>query len=151
MISTGVAQETDIQAIHKLGANVTEFEVNDGTVKFWPLEVLQNAVGSQDVLIVVAKNQEKEPIGFVVANLNKSLKKVLIENLYVAPSSRGKDVSGMMLAHLFTIISGYGYEYVATLVPPDATNAIKAYENAGLSRGNTFLWLDKSLTKSFKR
>jgi len=44
-----------------------------------------------------------------------------------------------------------GCEYVATLVPPDANSAISLYAQNGFDRGESFLWLDKSLSDSFKK
>ncbi len=151
MISTGIAQASDLRAIYELGQTVAEFEVNDQTVGFWPQAVVADAITSTDVLVIVARNDREELIGFIIANLNKTLRKVLIENLVVAPHARGRKVGGVMLAHLVAIVSGSGYEYLAALVPLQAESALRAYGEAGFSRGHSFVWLDRTLSRHFRR
>src|SRR2546430_6945712 len=123
MISTHIAQETDINVIYELGKNIPEFEVNEHTVLFWPKEILKAAITSQDVCIIVARAENDQIVGFIIANCNKTLKKAIIENIYVKPENRGQGVSAEMLAHMLSTIKDYGCEYVATLVPQNAEKA----------------------------
>lgn len=139
----------DIAQIYELGKSVTQFSVNDETVTFWPKKLLENAVRSDDVVILVA--EEKTIIGFIIANYNHSLKKAIIENVYVTLEMRGKGIGDKLLEEMLTSLSEKGCEYIATLVPSTAQSAIELYARAGFSQGETFLWLDKSLSKEFKR
>lgn len=139
----------DIDAVCKLGKTVEEFTVNDETVNFWPKELLTQAVGSDDVIILIA--EDGAIVGFLIVNYNRSLKKATIENVYVQPENRGQDVSDQLLEAMFKQLIEVGCEYIATLVPPDAQGAIDLYKRSGFSQGETFTWLDKALGEEFKR
>lgn len=143
------ATSKDINSIHNLGKDVSEFSVNEQTVTFWPKDLLMHAVESDDVVILVAEDSDIR--GFLIVNYNRGLKKALIENVYVHPDARGQGIGDQLLQKMLTILSEAGCEYVATLVPPDAENAIDLYQRSGFERGESFLWLDKVLSESFKK
>lgn len=142
------ATATDVSSIHNLGKSVAEFNVNDVTVTFWPKKLLENAILSDDVIVLIA--EEETVVGFIIANYSHGLKKAIIENVFVAPEMRGKGVGDKLLEEMLAALSDKGCEYIATLVPPSAQSAIKLYERAGFSQGETFLWLDKSVSDSYK-
>lgn len=139
----------DADAIYELGKSVAEFNVSDETVTFWPKELLENAVQSDDVLVFVA--EEETIVGLIIANYNHSLKKAIIENIYVMPAMRGKGVGDKLLKQMLAALSEKGCEYIVTLVPPTAPSAIELYQRAGFSKGETFLWLDKSVGDNFRK
>jgi len=139
----------DIDAVHELGSSVDEFKVNDETVNFWPKELLVQAAQSSDALILVA--EDEGIFGFLVVNYNKSLKKALIENIYVRPDKRDQGIGEQLLEQMFKLLPGIGCEYVATLVPPDARGALELYQRNGFSKGESFVWLDKSLSEEFRK
>lgn len=144
------AQITDIDSIHELGKHVSEFSVNDETVTFWPKDLLAYAIKSEDVLVLVAEDGNNALQGFLIVNYNHGLKKALIENIYVQLDARGQGIGDQLLQKMFELLPGMGCEYVATLVPPDATGAIGLYERSGFAKGESFVWLDRSLSDSFK-
>lgn len=143
------ATSADIEAIYELGRAVDEFTVSDETVNFWPKELLANAVQSNDALILVA--EDEGIIGFLIVNYNSSLKKALIENIYVQPDKRGQGIGDKLLEHMFKLLPDMGCEYVATLVPLDAQDALDLYQRNGLAEGETFVWLDKALASQYKK
>lgn len=143
------ATTTDILPIHELGKSVAEFNVNDETVTFWPKELLENAVRSDDVVILVA--EEEIIVGFIIANYNHSLKKAIIENVFVTPKMRGKGVGDKLLEQMLAALTEKGCEYIATLIPPNAQGAIELYKRAGFSQGETFLWLDRTLSENYRK
>jgi ribosomal protein S18 acetylase RimI-like enzyme len=140
----------DTKALNRLGQNVPEFSVNDGTVNFWPEPLLENAILSKDTLIFVAE-EKREIIGFIIAAYNEGFKKSTIENIYVAPDSRNKGIGSMLLQRLIENLQQRGCKYIATLVPLDAHDAITLYQGAGFAKGGQFLWVDKALGNSFKQ
>lgn len=144
------ATSADVEAIYELGKAVDEFTVSDETVNFWPKELLANAIQSSDALILVAED-EGSTIGFLIVNYNSSLKKALIENIYVQPDKRGQGVGDKLLEYMFKLLPDMGCEYVATLVPPDAQGALDLYQRNGLDKGETFIWLDKALDGQFNK
>lgn len=139
----------DVEAIYELGKAVDEFTVSNETVNFWPKKLLANAVQANDVLILVA--EDEGIIGFLIANYNSSLKKALIENIYVQPDKRSQGVGDKLLEYMFKLLPDIGCEYVATLVPLDAQGALDLYQRNGLAKGETFVWLDKALGSQFKK
>jgi ribosomal protein S18 acetylase RimI-like enzyme len=143
------AAPEDVAEIHKLGEKVSEFSVNDETVTFWPIDLLKRAITSDDALVLVADEDGIQ--GFLIVNYNHSLRKALIENIYVLPAWRGHYIGDQLVRHMLKILPGMGCEYVATLVPLDAQSAINLYERCGFDRGESFLWLDISMTAAFKK
>lgn len=71
--------------------------------------------------------------------------------MYIKPDTRGQGIGDKLLATVFTVLLDQGCEYVATLVPPDAHNAIALYKKHGFSKGEQFVWLDQSLSDNFKK
>lgn len=138
----------DVEAIHALGKNISEFSVNNSTVTFWPKEILASAVKSDDVIILVAE-ESNNITGFIIANYNKGLRKAVIENIYVNPEKRGAGIGGKLLKKLLNVLRKQNCEYVATLIPTDGQGALDMYEHAGFKKGDTFLWLDKTLSSGF--
>lgn len=139
----------DVEAIYELGKAVHEFAVNDDTVNFWPKQILRNAVQSKDALVYVA--EDDEVVGFVIVNYNHAFKKALIENIYVHPDKRDQGIGDTLLKEILNGLAEIGCEYVTTLVPVDAKGAINLYTNAGFSQGETFLWLDRPLSDTFRQ
>ncbi len=75
----------------------------------------------------------------------------MIENIYVRAEMRGQGVGDQLLQKASEILQEMGCEYIATLVPLDANSAISLYERSSFSRGEPFLWLDKSLSDLFEK
>jgi len=148
MILIDKAEDRDVEAIHSLGETVSGFSVNDETVTFWPKDILAQAINSSDTCILVAKI-DQQIVGFIVANLNLSLRKAIVENVYVRPENRGAGVGGRLLDKLFATLKDMATEYVCTLIPLGAEDASHLYLSAGFSKGESFLWLDKSLSGTF--
>ena len=139
---------SDLEDIHKVGNTVPEFEVSEATVSFWPKEVLQNAIISEEVIVLVAE-LGPELCGFIIASYSAGLRKTTIENIYVKPDKRGQGCADALLENLEKNLREKGCDYIATLVPPTASGAIELYERRGFSKGHTFLWMDKSLGEAF--
>jgi len=151
MILIRGAKHQDIEVLWSLGKTVAEFSVNNNeTITFWPKDILGKAVSSSDTLILVAEANQ-QIVGFIIANLNVSLRKAIIENVYVSPENRDAGIGSKLLAELLANLDGTNIEYVSTLIPLDADNASRLYLEAGFSKGEPFLWLDKSLSDTFKQ
>jgi len=150
MIKTRQATILDVEALSKLGQDVSEFSVSDETIGFWPQEILQNIVVSNDAILLVAEDAS-ELKGFIIANCNKAFKKVIIENIYVSPIARNLGVGKQLLSELLTLIEKDGYEYVSTLIPLEAHEASKLYIDFGFAKGEIFQWLDRSLSNNFNQ
>lgn len=150
MFEVRQATTTDIDAIHKFGQTVPEFEVNKQTVSFWPKQILRSAIDSHDVVVLIAES-ESRLCGFVIANYNMGLRKAHIENIFVEPDKRGFGCAEALLKNLEAALTSKGCEYIATLVPPGAARAIEAYGRNGFTKGEDFVWMDKVLAPAFKR
>jgi ribosomal protein S18 acetylase RimI-like enzyme len=145
-----LAEDQDIDQLYALGLGVSEFEVSAETVEFWPKATLSAAVGSPDVAIAVAVDDGKV-LGFAIANINPTLRKAMIENLFVSPDRRGKGIGGDIVRYLCDVVTAaYNCSYIATLVPPEAEGALQTYQQSGFVKGESFVWLDKAFGE-FKR
>ena len=75
----------------------------------------------------------------------------IIENIYVSPENRGAGIGSKLLEELLASLSGVAIEYVSTLIPLGADKTSRLYLEAGFSKGEAFLCLDKSITETFKQ
>lgn len=141
MIEIRKATTEDIPVVHAIGEDVDEFHTSDQAPNFWPESILSNCINKNDVYFFVATSDNKI-LGFVIANLNKSLSKVLIENIYVKPDFRGQGIGTSLAKKVIGTAKTDQYQFVSVLTPPDDVAAIKTYEKAGFSRGEVFLWPD---------
>lgn len=144
------AKLEDTKTINTLGQNVDEFATGKATVTFWPESILESAVQTDTVMTLVAEI-EGNIAGFIIGNCNKSLRKVLIENLYVHPTYRRQGIGSKLAQALINEAGVQGYEYLAALVPPDDKAAIKTYQKVGFTPGEQFLWFDYSTSKRFRK
>ncbi len=149
MIKVRHAMASDIEALSRLGQDVSEFSVSDKTIGFWPQEILQDIVGSSDAILLVAEDAS-ELKGFIIVNCNKTFKKVIVENIYVSPTARNLGIGKQLLSRLLTLVEKNGYEYVSTLIPSEAHEASRLYTDSGFAKGEVFRWLDKSLSNNFR-
>lgn len=149
MVTIRKAQPEDADSIFTLGVTIPEFVVNEQTVNFWPKHILREAIAAKDTVILVAEI-DHEVVGFIIASLTSSLRKATIENIYVTNENRGNGIGDGLLASLLQILNDSSIEYIATLVPTGAVEATKLYETTGFEKGKTFVWLDKSITNTFK-
>lgn len=130
-----------MSAVYSLGENVDEFHTSDQAPNFWPEAVLRECVEKDDVYFFVAVSND-EIVGFIIANCNKSLSKTLIENIFVRPDFRGQGIGTRLAKKVVESARSDAYQFISVLTPPDDDAAIKTYEQAGFSKGETFLWLD---------
>lgn len=141
MIEIRTATDSDVAIIHRLGEAVDEFHTSDQAPNFWPETILRNCIDKKDVIFLVAISGD-EIVGFVIVNLNKSLSKALIENIFVVPNFRGQGIGSRLARGAIDAAKSDRYQFIAVLTPPDDEAAIRAYKAAGFSKGGTFLWLD---------
>ncbi len=141
MVEIRAVKKEDIPIIHKLGEHVDEFHTSDQAPNFWPEAILRNCVDKDDVYFFVAI-AHNELVGFIIANLNKSLSKALIENIFVRPDFRGQGIGTGLTRKIIDAAKADHYQFISVLTPPDDVAAIKTYESAGFSKGELFLWLD---------
>lgn len=144
------AQRKDLNSIVRLGNTVSEFQVSDEVVTFWPKEIVERCIKDNQNPIIVAV-QDDEIVGFIIANYNPSFKKAIIENVFVSPEYRGQKVGESLLERLVKDLRELGCEYVCTLIENQSTFAIDFYKRNGFSRGIDCAWLDRVLEESFKK
>ena len=142
------ATQSDAEQIHRAGEHVSEFSVSNETITFWPKETLEQIIASPEAIVLVAEEADKL-YGFIIGNCNKAFGKVLIENIYVRPSHRKEGVGNALLSKLIVAAKESGYQYISTLVPLDASEALCLYLDSGFTKGEAFLWLDKHLSEKF--
>jgi len=140
MIEIREALIEDVSTVYKMGENVNEFHTSDQAPNFWPEDILRNCIAKDDVSFFVAQ-VDSEIAGFIIANLNKSLRKTEIENIFVKPNFRHRGIGTSLAKKVVEVAKLNKYQFVSVLTPLDDIAAIKTYEEAGFTRGETFLWL----------
>ncbi len=87
-------RQGDTQEVYDLGKNEPYF------VCFWPEEVVRSLPNARDVLSLVAE-ENKEIVGFVIAPYSETLKKMVVENLFVKDNYRIKLYEGKVISQHF--------------------------------------------------
>lgn len=140
------ARLEDINNIWKLGKNVSEFEIAENIVTFWPVSILKNCINKEDVLILVAELENKL-IGFPILNINKSLCKTEIENIYILEEHRKKGYGDTLLDKSLQEIKNRNIENVCAM----SDNIVEFLEKRGFTKGNQFYWMDLAFSERFKK
>lgn len=139
------AKNEDINEIWRIGNKVSEFKTADNIVIFWPKETLYNCIDKKDILFYIVE-LEKKIIGFSIINLNKSLGKAEIENIYILEQYRKKGVGRKLLDIAIKELKNLNYDNVNAL----SNDAIQFYKHYGFSEGENFKWMDYVLSEKFK-
>jgi len=135
------ARLEEVQIIHNLGEGVDEFHTSDQTPNFWPEAILAECIDKENVYFFVA-TKNGQIAGFIIANCNKSLSKVLIENIFVVPEFRDQGIGTELAKKVVATAKSEGYQFIITLIPPDDMAATMTYEKADFARGEVFVWMD---------
>ncbi len=140
------AKKEDIEEIWNIGNNVSEFKTAENVVTFWPKEILENCIDKDDILFYVVATENKI-IGFSIVNLNKSLGKAEIENIYVLPEYRKNKIGTEILNEILKELKDRKYNNVNCL----ADEAVEFYKRYGFTKGKNFAWMDIALSDEFKK
>lgn len=141
-----IAKKEDVEQIENIGNHVSEFKTAENVVIFWPKEILENCINKEDILFYVAETENKI-IGFSLVNLNKSLGKAEIENIYVLPKYRKNKIGTAILDEILQELKIREYNNVNCL----ADEAIEFYKKYGFTKGKKFAWMNMTLSDSFRR
>lgn len=145
-MKTRIAKKEDVEQVWNIGNNVSEFKTAENVVIFWPKEILENCINKEDILFYVVEIENKI-IGFSIVNLNQSLGKAEIENIYVLPKYRKNKIGTALLDKILQELKIRNYNNVNCLVD----EAISFYEKYGFTKGKDFVWMDIVLSDKFKR
>lgn len=143
-------EEKDIKIIFELGKNISGFEVSNDIVTFWPIKLLKNSVGKDDVIFLVIE-KEKNIIGFIIMNLNYSLSKGEIEDIYIIEDERNKGYGSMLLKRTIDIAKSKGINYKIEYINALTNTAEGFFEKNDFIKGNKFTWFSLPLTDIFKK
>ncbi|MCK4635240.1 MAG: GNAT family N-acetyltransferase [Candidatus Moranbacteria bacterium] len=149
-MKTRKATIKDIDKIICLGSLINEFKVNNKVVNFWPKKVLADCINSKNNPILVVENN-KEIIGFIIANYNPSFKKAIIENIFVTPDNRGEGIGKLLLNDLLDLLKKLNCEYICSLVEISNDTAIDFYLKNNFDKGIKCVWLDKIIDSLFEK
>lgn len=141
-----IAKKEDVQQVWNIGNNVSEFKTAENVIIFWPKETLENCIHKEDILFYVVEIENKI-IGFSIVNLNHSLGKAEIENIYVLPKYRKNKIGTALLDKILQELTNRRYNNVNCL----ADEATEFYERYGFTKGKDFVWMDMALSDKFKR
>lgn len=139
------ATKKDVEGVWNIGNNVSEFKTAENVVIFWPKETLENCVDKKDILFYIVEIESKI-IGFTIVNLNQSLGKAEIENIYIMKEYRKKGIGKKLLEKILEELKIRKYNNVNSL----ADEAIEFYKHNGFSKGKNFAWMDMVLSENFK-
>ncbi|MEG0872599.1 MAG: GNAT family N-acetyltransferase [Clostridia bacterium] len=140
------AKFEDIDNIWNLGKNINEFETSEDIVLFWAKDILENCIDKKDVMILVIEIKEKI-VGFMIANINGSLKKAEIENQYIISEYRHNGYGKALLTQMIEDLSNVGVENICAM----STDAVDFLVRNGFTKGNQFYWMDLALSERFKK
>ena len=141
------AKPQDADAIIELGNSSADFRVSEGTVNFWPKNILEDCIKSPDNPVLVAE-QGEEIAGFVIVNYNPHFKKATIENIFVNQKFRGQGTGKLLIQALLKELKALKCLYACCLIKQNCP-AADFYIKNGFKRGIDCVWLDMVLGDSF--
>ncbi len=144
-ISIRTAKKEDINQIWELGKNVDAFETSEDTATFCPKSILKNCINKNDVLILVAESKG-DIIGFSLLNINDSLRKGEIENIFILEQFRRQGYGKDLLKRSIQEFKKRKIEDICAL-----SNSVSFFANFGFSKGKQFHWMELALSKRFKK
>ena len=139
------AKKEDVQEVWNIGNDVSEFKTAENVVIFWPKEILENCINKEDIIFYIVEEEEKI-VGFSIVNLNKSLGKAEIENIYVLPEYRKNKIGTAILDRILQELKNRKFNNVNCL----ADEATEFYKKYGFTKGKMFTWMDITLSDNFK-
>ena len=140
------ATNEDIPTIWEIGKDVTGFETAKDIVTFWPKSILENCINKRDVMIKIIEVEEKT-IGFTIVNINLSLKKAELENLYIIDEYRHNGYGKVMLLDVIDELEDIGIENICAM----SDDAVDFLVRNGFTQGKQFYWMDLALSARFKK
>lgn len=140
------AEANDIDNIWELGKNVSGFETAEDIVTFWPISILENCIKKEDVLILVSEI-ENQIIGFIILNINKSLFKAEIENIYILEEYREKGYGNQLLKYALNEMKNRNIENICVM----SDDIVDFLVKRGFTKGNQFYWMDLAFNDRFKK
>ena len=140
------AKTKDINNIWELGKNINEFETAKDIVTFWPKSILEKCIDKTDVLILVCE-LENEIIGFTILNINKSLCKAEIENIYILDKYRKKGYGEELLNQALIELQKCDVENICAM----SDDIVDFLVKRGFTKGNQFYWMDLALSDRFRK
>lgn len=136
----------DVKTIHDIWKNISEFYTSDSTITFWPIEILEYSIDKENVLILVAEI-EKKIVGFIILNINNSLKKAEVENIYVIPNYRWKWISDNLLKEAINRLLIWKIENVVAM----SYEAVDFFSRNWFEKWKNFYWMNLSISDRFKK
>jgi len=137
----------DIPIIWKMGKDVPFFETAEDIITFWPESVLNDCVDKEDVLFLVMEVENKI-LGFIIGNINNSLKKCEVENIFIVPEYRKQGYARILLKDLIQQLRTRGIENICAM---SEGSVVDFYKKNNFTKGNQFYWMDLALSDRFKK
>jgi ribosomal protein S18 acetylase RimI-like enzyme len=130
-------------AVSQLGIDQNEFHCND-LGDAWQKDEIRRWLGSRKDVCIGAFDSGEQIVGYCLTHLHRSVNKVYLENIYVAPSCRRHGVGSGLLAAVKSTYSknggNRGLRYVG-LVLETNSGAIRFFRHAGFDVGEKLRWL----------
>ena len=140
----------DVDIIFELGKNISGFEVSEEIVGFWPVKLLKNSVNKKDVIFLKIE-KDKNIIGFSIMNLNYSLSKGELEDIYIIEQERNKGYGSILLKSTIEEAKRRGILHKIEYINALTNTAEGFFEKNNFIKGNIFTWYSLALTDIFKK
>ena len=141
---------SDIDTIYELGKNISGFEVSEEIVSFWPIKLLKNSVNKKDVIFIAIEKGENI-IGFSIMNLNYSLSKGELEDIFIIEQERNKGYGSILLKETIEEAKRRGILHKIEYINALTNTAEGFFEKNNFLKGNKFTWYSLTLTDIFKK
>lgn len=133
------AQKSDIDQILKLNYE-NSFATSPTEDIFWPKEILEKVVFSDDAIIFVSV-ENREITGFVIAGIVKSMEKLHCENIFVRSEFRKQGIGEKLMQKLLDEAKKLNLRYIVALT----NKANSFFKRIGFEEGSEFTWYDLNL------
>ncbi len=140
----------DIDILWELWNSVSEFQVDEEVVVFWPKSILIACIKDIESFILVAEFSW-DIVWFIIVNYNSCFKKAIIENIFVKKEFRKKNIAKLLLETCVNNLVLAGCQYVCSFTEINNNISVNFYLKNWFNRWINCVWLDKILDISFKK
>lgn len=138
-----LANESDVDAIYKIGISSREFAVSK-VIRFYQKdEITQWVKDRKNDVIIVAKINSMI-VGFACCKI-MSQEWAVVDNFYVLPKFRKKGIGTRIEKFLERELKKRRISYITRLVKPKHRASRKFLKKRGFKEHDKYIWIDKLL------
>jgi len=135
---------SDVDDLMALGAAHAGFSVSE-KIRFYERDELIEWISKPDENILLAAVVDGRIAGFLFTKI-MSWHWAMLDNFYLHPAQRGKQIGQRLLEELFKQLRARKIQYVSTLISTEEPELIAYFRRQNFDAGKSYVWCDRFLS-----